>query len=255
MFNCIIVDDEMPAREELKYQLKNFNNIKVIAESDNGFDALEKIKKLNPDLVFLDIQMPQMDGIKVAEEILKENISALIIFVTAYDEFAVKAFEVNAIDYLLKPISEERLEKSIDKITGMYNDDRELYSSKIQEVINKIESKGFNDINMISVMKSDKIIPLNLDEIIYSTVENRDTVIFSTKGKYLYNDTLTQLNNLLSGGCFFRCHRSYIINLRYVKEIEPWFNCTYQIRLEGAEELIPVSRNKVKAFKRIMNIK
>lgn len=255
MINSIIVDDEMPAREELKYLLEDIEEVNVVGEAANGIEALRMNKELKPDLIFLDIQMPQINGIEVVEKIMQEENIPIIIFVTAYDEFAVKAFEVNAVDYLLKPVQDNRLYKSINKVLELYQEDKEVYNSRIEKMISEIQNKSSTRMNRISVIKLDKIIPLNLDEIIYATIEGRDTIIYSLKGKFDYKETLTELYNMLNTKKFFRCHRSYIVNIDYIKEIEPWFNGTYQIRMENSDELIPVSRNKIKKFKEIMNIK
>ena len=134
LLRCLIVDDEMPARQELLYILSGIEGVEVAGEASHGIEALELIKKLRPDIVFLDIQMPQMSGIDVARKLLHEDYKPIIIFVTAYDQFAIEAFEVNAIDYLLKPISEERLEKRLENI--IFNEDKEKFD------YNKLDRKS-----------------------------------------------------------------------------------------------------------------
>ncbi|RKD31562.1 LytR/AlgR family response regulator transcription factor [Thermohalobacter berrensis] len=253
MLKAIIVDDEMPAREELKFLLKEFNEIDIIGEASNGVEAIKLNEKLRPDLIFLDIQMPQITGIEVAEKVLDSTHVPLIIFVTAFDQFAIKAFEVNAIDYLLKPLCKERLEKSIKKAINLYKAKNYDYENKLEKLIKEI--KGRNEkVDKISVYKNGRLIPLDLDEIIYATVKEKNTVIVSTKGEFETNNTLSQLQEKLKNHNFFRSHRSFLVNLDFIEEIEPWFNSTYQVKLKNNKEKIPVSRNHCKEFRKLMNI-
>ncbi|SHH65685.1 two component transcriptional regulator, LytTR family [Caloranaerobacter azorensis DSM 13643] len=253
MIRCIIVDDEMPAREEIKYLLQQFDDIDIVGEAAHGLEAIELIQKLKPDLIFLDIKMPKISGIEVAEHVIKDEYVPLIVFITAFDQFAIKAFDVNAIDYLLKPISKERLKKTIDKIKEIYYS-RIDYNDRLEKFLKYIKDEERNKINKISVYKNGKLIPLNLNEIIYITVEGRTTVIVSTKGRFESNNTLSQLERKLNTKNFFRSHRSFLINIDYIEEIEPWFNSTYQIKMKYSKEKIPVSRSQVKEFREIMNI-
>lgn len=252
MIRCLIVDDELPAREELKYLLSNSNKVKVVGEASHGLEALELIKKIEPDVIFLDIQMPQMSGIDVARKILQEDHIPMIIFVTAYDEFAIEAFEVNAIDYLLKPISEERLYSRIEKIYFMKNNEQVNPIEQLNKLIQGI--KVSNPSSRISVYFKNKLIPIDTNDIIYSTVENKTTVIVTAKGKYETNYNLSELQEKLDPEIFFRTHKSYILNLNFIESIEPWFNSTYNINLKNSKDIVPVSRNYAKKFKEIMNI-
>lgn len=242
MFNCLIVDDEMPAREELKYLLKSFEDINIIGEASHGLEAIELNNTLNPDLIFLDIQMPQINGIDVAKKIYKDNWLPLIIFTTAYDDFAIKAFETNAVDYLLKPISLDRLEKAINK-------SREIFNTLTP---NKESEKP--TIEKICLYNDGSIVPVDFEDIVYATVEEGVTIIFTSKGSYEYKNSLSNLEEKLSGSNFFRSHRSFLINLDYIEKIEPWFNSTFLIKMKNSKEEIYVSRNKVKEFKKIMDI-
>lgn len=251
---CLIVDDEMPARQELLYILSSIEDVKVIGEASNGIEALELIKTLKPDIVFLDIQMPQVSGMDVARRLLEEEHKPIIIFVTAYDEFAVEAFEVNAIDYLLKPISEERLQKTLEKITHSNVKDEKFDYSVLNRLIQDIKSATNTTIQRISLYYNNRLIPIEIKDIIYVTVEDKNTVVVSNKGKFETNYTLNDLMDKFDASIFFRSHKSYIINLNYIESIEPWFNSTYNINLKGYKEKIPVSRSYAKSFKEIMNI-
>ncbi len=254
MQRCLIVDDEMPARQELLYILSSIEDVKVIGEASNGIEALELIKTLKPDIVFLDIQMPQVSGMDVARRLLEEEHKPIIIFVTAYDQFAVEAFEVNAIDYLLKPISEERLQKTLEKITSNKKSDEEVDYNKLSRLIQDIKSNTKVAPQRISLYYKNKLIPIETKDIIYATIEDKNTVIICNKGKFEANCTLNELMDRLDSSTFFRSHKSYIVNLNYIESIEPWFNSTYNINLRGHKEIIPVSRSYAKAFKEAMNI-
>lgn len=254
MIKCLIVDDEKPAREELEYLLKDFSDISIVGMASHGLEAIKLYRELNPDLIFLDVQMPQINGIEVAEQLITEDKKPLIIFVTAYDNYAIKAFELNAIDYLLKPVSEERLKNALDKVRKTMSNFLD-YEDRLRRLLFEISPKdSCNMIRKICLYKNGTLIPINTDEIIYATVENRSTVIISKKGRYEYPNTLSHLEEKLNTANFFRSHRSFLINLNYIEQIEPWFNSTYMIKLRYTDEKIPVSRNQVKRFKEIMNI-
>ena len=253
MQRCLIVDDEMPAREELKYILNSTKDVEVIGEASHGMEALELIDKLRPDIVFLDIQMPQMSGIDVARKLLHKEHRPMIVFVTAYNKFAVEAFEVNAIDYLLKPISDERLKDSLNKINERRQKEKDIDElSKLIEYFKKNTKEPPQQ--RISLYHEDILIPLETKEIIYATIEDKKTIIISNKGKFETNYTLNELMDELDPSMFFRTHKSYIVNLNFIESIEPWFNSTFNINLRNNKEKIPVSRNYAKSFKEVMNI-
>lgn len=254
MIKAIVVDDELPAREELIYIFQSFKNIEIIGEASHGIEALELNRKLKPDLIFLDIEMPKYSGIDVARKIMKEPHIPFIVFVTAYGEYALEAFEVNAIDYILKPISIERLSKSMDKIIHNMNIERTDYIDKLNKLIQDLKTEETKSSTRISVSDKGRLIPLNSSEIIYATIEEKNTVIFSEKGKFETNYTLGELAEKLNMQNFFRSHKSYLINLDLIEVIEPWFNSTFNLKLKNTKENIPVSRSRSKEFRQIMNI-
>jgi two-component system LytT family response regulator/two-component system response regulator LytT len=253
MIRCLVVDDELPAREELKYILSKSNKVTVVGEATHGLEALELYKKLMPDLVFLDIQMPQLNGIDVARIITKEDNHHIpkIIFVTAYDRFAIEAFEVNAIDYILKPISEERLISRIERIYSSRENDGRITIDRLNRLLDEIKPTS---ITRLSVYHNNKLIPINTKDIIYITIEGKHTVIVTINGKYMGNNRLNELYSKLDSKIFFRCHKSYILNLNFIETIEPWFNSTFNINLKCCKDVIPVSRKYSKKFKDLMNI-
>jgi len=253
MLRCLIVDDEKPARDEILYILEEIDDVEVAGEASHGIEALELIEKIRPDVVFLDIQMPQMSGIEIAKRILEKGLELMIIFVTAYDQFALDAFEVNAIDYLLKPICEDRLKRTIQKIATLKSNKEGLNYDKLSRLI-KDMSPSKSSSPWISVFYKNKLIPIETKDIVYITVEDKNTVIVTEKGKFEINYTLNELMDKLDPNLFFRSHKSYIVNLKYIESIEPWFNSTYNINLKSTKDIVPVSRTYSKRFKEIMNI-
>lgn len=259
MFRCMIVDDESPAREELRFLLSVYEDIEVVAQASYGTEAIQKCKEYKPNLVFLDIQMPLMSGIEVANALHTSPWLPIIIFTTAYDDFALQAFETNAVDYLLKPISKERLQKALDKsrelLTSLENAKEERSLKHVEE--NKVRadlSNASKSIKKICLYKNGSLIPVAFGTILYAVVENNNTRIVTDKDIFDYPYPLSHLEEKLADPIFFRCHRNYIINLDYMEKIETWFNGTYRVHLKACEEKVPVSRNKVKDFKRIMAI-
>lgn len=251
---CLIVDDEIHARKELLYILNDIVDVEVVGESSYGMEALELNRKLKPDIMFLDIQMPEMSGMDVAKILLGEKHRPIIIFVTAYDQFAIEAFEVNAVDYLLKPISEERLKDRIKNITLMKKNNKDINYDKLSKMIQEIKSDKNSLPNLISVYHKNKLIPIEIKDIIYATIENKNTIIVTSEGKFEINCTLSKLLEKLNPSMFFRSHKSYIVNLNNISSVEPWFNATYNIELKGNLGMIPVSRTYAKDFLKIMNI-
>lgn len=233
--NCIIVDDEYPSREELKYFINNFSKLKIIKEFENSINALNYIKgNNNIDVAFLDINMPDFDGMALAKVISRFEKKPKIIFVTAYKEYAIDAFEVEAFDYILKPYSEDRIKKLLLKFEKDSN--VKNYSSRIT----------FSNNDRILVLKQKDISCIQAHERKIKVFYNNN--IFCANMKF--SDVLTELDN----GIFFQTHRSYVVNLNNILEIEHWFNNTYILMLRGVNEKIPVSRNYIKEFRKIMNI-
>ncbi|KXG77199.1 LytR/AlgR family response regulator transcription factor [Thermotalea metallivorans] len=251
---CMIVDDEAPAREEIKYLLQKYGGVEVVAEAEEGKKAFEIIKREKPDVIFLDIQMRGMSGFDVADELMKLESCPLIVFITAYDQYAIKAFEINAVDYILKPISSERLKSTMDRLSNLLKrGSGDMGKVNIEELLKYISKP--RQIQKISVYSNGKHIPLDPYEIIYISVEGRNTVIKSKKGEFISNLNLGELEEKLKDFPFFRSHRSFLINLEEIQEIDNWFHGTYQITMRGLpEEKIPVSRSNAQKFREMMNL-
>lgn len=236
----LIVDDERYAREELTYLLEKFPDVKLVGEAESGEVAILKALQLQPDVVFLDIEMPKMNGLEAAKALVELKKVPLIVFATAYPEFAAEAFRINAVDYLLKPYDEEQLKQTIDRI------EKRLYpttSANHSETIGKLAVEADGEITYI--------LP---QSILYIYRDEKVTkIITSTKG-YEIRTTLKELESRLEPFSFFRIHKSTLVNLRYVSRISPWFNGAYQLELEGVEDQLSVSRNYVKDLRQRLEL-
>jgi DNA-binding LytR/AlgR family response regulator len=250
MVKCIIVDDEKPARDEIKHHITKNTHYTILNSFDNGLDALEFLKNNTVDIVFLDITMTGLDGIETAKKIVSSPLekNPHIVFVTAYDEYAVKAFELNAIDYILKPINEVRFNKCIKRINMEINHDQ-MAKNKVQSFVNKIPKD-----NIVSLSKDGAVFPIRVNQIKLIYIEDRTLIVETTKGKFLLNTSMNDFSENLCEKDFFRAHRSYIININYIEKIIPWFNSTYKVKIVDIDLDIPISRYKTNEFKQIMSI-
>ena len=236
----IIVDDERLARAELKKLLQEFPEIEVIAEASNVNEGIEKIDTLNPDLVFLDIQMPGKTGFDLLQEVDK---APYVIFTTAYDEFAIMAFEVNALDYLLKPIEPKRLADAIHKI--------KLAEEKTEQFIGNRDMLTEQD--QVFVKDGEKCWFVKLSEIrLFESVGNYARVFFGPN-KPLILKSLNALEERLEPRVFFRANRKHIVNMRMIEKVEPYFNGGLLLELRGGDK-IEVSRRQTVKFKEMMSL-
>jgi len=241
----VIIDDEYLSIEELSFLLSKIDYIDIVGKADCGIDGLNLIKKLNPDLVFVDVKMPDITGIQLSKEINKLNVKCRIIFTTAYDQYAVEAFDVNAIDYILKPYEEERVLKAASKAKYI------LKNNNITTIKVPTNNIAFNK---LPVLKDDKLILTNIEDVLLIYTEDRNIYIKTSKETFISNYSLQELEERLSEKGFFRTHRSYLVNLNKIREISPWFNGSYVAILEGLTDEVPISRNHVKLFKQLLGI-
>lgn len=250
MLDVILVDDELAALEELADKLEQIGGIRITGKYQDPEAALENIRKNPPDAVFLDIQMREIDGFTLAGEILRFDAKIEVVFATAYDEYAVKAFEINAVDYVLKPFIKERLAVTIKKITEKKQDAPSQNRDGLGILIR--ERMMRQSVKKIPVWSENQILILNPREIWYFTVENGKVTVVSTQGRYLSRDSLAFWEERLKEQRFFRTHKNFLVNLDKVRQVAPFFNYTYLLKLEGLNDEIPVSRNYLKEFKRVM---
>ena len=242
----LVVDDEELARARIKELLADIPDVEVAGEAENGLRAVELVGELGPDVVILDIQMPGMDGFEVVEALTHVP---LVIFATAFDEYAIKAFEVNSVDYLLKPISRERLGEAIERARSLLDDTPQL-DDQMARLAGLIRSR---DMRRLPVMKGKKIVLVDLDDIVWIGVEGELVFVHTASEKYMMNATMAELESRLDPRVFFRSHRSSIVNLNHVKEIVPWFSGKYKIVVddERKSELV-LSRARAKRLREIL---
>ncbi len=251
---ALIVDDENSARHELRYLLSSFKNIEIIGEAASAQEALALVKALEYQVLFLDVFMPDMTGLELSEAIQKLPNPPKVIFVTADDEYAFKAFEVNAIDYLLKPVEPGRLKKAIDKLTMFYqkpaNDNEKIQNP--EDGSNKPVTSQIK-LDRIPVEKQGKTILLAESDIFYAFSEQDYIYIKTYCDKLVIRFTLKELEARLNPQFFFRTHRCYLVNLHKVKEIVPFFNGTYNLVVDDEEQSkVPVSRAQAKKLRKII---
>lgn len=233
MIKAIIADDERLARAELKKLLQKLDQIEIIGEASNGNEAVEMIENLKPTLVFLDIEMPGKNGFEVLEKL---SLVPQIIFVTAYDEFAIKAFESNALDYILKPINFDRLEAAVNKV----------------KTESKKSSKGkLNKESQIFIKDGDKCWFVKLEEIRLFESEGNYIRLYFEHHKPLILKSLNNLEERLNEKEFFRVSRKHIINLNFIEKVDSWFNGSLRVTLKSGE-LIEISRRQSARFKEMM---
>lgn len=249
----ILVDDEPPALDELAYLLSKFDDVQVVGTASTGQEAVRVILESKPDLVFLDIQMPGKSGFQVLEDIVQMKHPPLVVFATAYDNYAIQAFEENAVDYLLKPISASRLQKSVERIrtqlSGAPNDT--IKPSPDLRTLLAVAGIG-PDIARISVECNGRNVLLSPREVVYfQTAEKRVLAYTKEKSFTCPSDlSLEKIEERLCGYPFFRANRSQLINLTYVRSYAPWFNGKYVATLsDGATTDITINKARVKAFR------
>lgn len=241
LYKTIVVEDEELTRKGLIKKLEPFDEINIIDTADNGIEAVEKINKLKPDLIFLDIQMPGMNGFEVLQNL---EFMPIVIFTTAFDEYALKAFETNSIDYLLKPIEEERLAKAIGKLKKFSTEENKKadFDSGIASLLNELKNKQ-EKLTRIHIKIGDEVLFVNTSDIYIFKADNKYTTICTFDDEYIINDTLASLEEKLSDN-FVRIHRGFIINMDHLNKLKKWFGGKYIAVMKDKKKTeIPVSRN------------
>jgi two-component system LytT family response regulator len=233
MIRTVIIDDESLARERIISLLKKEMDIEVVGECSDGEDALQKINSLKPDLVFLDIQMPIMNGVEVIKN-LSEYLPE-VIFVTAYDEYAVEAFEMNALDYLLKPFDQDRFSKTLTRARQriLANNTKEISEKLNSLIVTFSQNKpGEKYLTKFVIKSGGKISFINVDELNYIEADGNYLTLHTANSKHLYRDTITNVAEKLNPDLFVRIHRSYIVKIETIKEMQSHFNSEYIITLK-----------------------
>jgi two-component system response regulator LytT len=252
---ALIVDDEQPARDELAFLLKGFPDVEVVGQGKNGPEAVNLIRDLSPQLVFLDVQMPGLDGFGVIKKLLEKKLPLpLFVFATAYDHYAVHAFEVSAIDYLLKPIARARVEKAIAKVRRMI-ESSDLTHQKLDKLVQMAEERPAGQKTKLMVRSGGRLYPVNSEDIIFASIIDGviSLVTKEMEGESIFR-TVEDLQANLDERTFWRVHRSYVVNIHRIKEVIPWFKGSYQLKMEDRKQTeIPVSRGQARRLRELFN--
>ena len=253
--SAVIVDDEKLAREELHYLLKQVGDIEVLAEGSNGVEAVSLIKEHNPDLVFLDVQMPDLDGFGVIKKLVdKKQPIPQIVFATAFDQYAVRAFEVNAIDYLLKPFDKKRVQQSVQKArTKLHSAPSQ--NDKLESLVKMLESQR-PQASKILLRAAGRLFLIDQKDVCYAAIEEGVITVATSQMEGHSNcRTLEELMEMLDPNFFWRAHRSYVVNINRIKEVVPWFKSSYQLRMDDKKQTeIPVSRAQTKRLREFFGL-
>ena len=243
---AIIVEDEFLAQQELSWIIKQHSAIDIVACFDNGLDVLKFLQHSEVDVIFLDINIPSLDGVLLAQNISKFAHKPQIVFITAWKEHAVQAFELEAFDYILKPYHESRIVAMLHKLEAHWQQ---------QHQPNVPDAATLRPIaQTVNLIKDERIIVTDINEIYYVEAHEKLSFVYTRREEYVMSMTITEFCHRLPESQFFRCHRSYCVNLSKIREIEPWFNNTYILRLRDLDFQVPVSRSKVKAFRQLMRL-
>ena len=261
---AVLVDDEQLARDELGYLLGQIGGVEVLGQAGNGIEALTTIERLQPDVVFLDVQMPGLTGFEVARRMVEARAASHIIFVTAYDQHAIEAFEVNAVDYLLKPVDQARLEVAVERARRRVDTDRTAIrgassSTSISEQLEKIVqlvAERQSRRERLAVKVGERFMLVQAEEIVYASLADEGITVVTSQHTGVSNyRTLDELHERLDPSVFWRVHRSHLVNINKIKEIVPWFSRNYLLRMkdEKATE-IPVSRTQTRRLREYLKL-
>ena len=254
--NTLIVDDEKPARDELAYLLKSFPEISLVGQGKNGVEAVALIKEHAPDLVFLDVQMPGLNGFGVLKKLMDRKVKVPhIVFATAYDNYAVQAFEVNAVDYVLKPFDKGRIAKAIQRAKKML-EAKSSPAERLETLVSQLAvDKGAQPVKLL-VKAQQRLFLVDADDVVYASIEDGliTVVTRELEGSSNYR-TLEELQASLDSDVFWRAHRSYLVNINYIKEVVPWFKSSYVLRMADKKQAeVPVSRAQTKRLRELLKM-
>jgi len=259
--SAVIVDDEQLARDELAYLLQSIGDIDVIAQGKNGVEGVNLIKEHNPDLVFLDVQMPGLDGFGVIKKLLDRKVAMpQVIFATAFDQYAVKAFEVNAVDYVLKPFDKKRIAQAIEKAKKNLESAEPAASSdqRIDALLQMLEQKTEQKAGQSKILlkANGRMFLVDQKDICFASIEDGVITVVAANMEGQSNcRTLEELLDSLDQGAFWRAHRSFLVNINRIKEVVPWFKSSYQLRMDDKKHTeVPVSRVQTRRLRELFKL-
>lgn len=246
LLKAFIVDDEPLARDELTYLLRQSKRIEVVGEAESVEETIEQIQHKQIDVLFIDIQLSNESGLDLAGKLLGMKHCPMVVFATAYDEYALKAFELNAVDYILKPYEEERVLKTIEKLERLTES-----QSKNEKIIQKRPPRFAEGAEKLAITFEEKIVLLNVSDIFYVGTIDGKTVVVTKKQNYQISEPLITIEKKIQNPSFIRVHRAFLVNINAIVEIEPWFNSTYNLMMPDGSK-VPVSRTFTKELKQIL---
>ncbi len=265
---ALIIDDEPLARQELQYLLERVGGVEVLAQGTNGIEAVELIRTHKPDVVFLDVQMPGLDGFAVLKKLLDRKVPMpQVVFATAFNQYAVRAFEVNAIDYLLKPFDRKRVMQTIEKaqarvtVPGETPNPSQETGAKLDALLKLVEEQSQAqtpkpNTGKVVVRAQSRLLLVDQKEICFASIEGGTiSVVTSTVEGHSNCRTLEELTDQLDPEAFWRAHRSFVVNIQHIREVVPWFKSSYQLRMDDPKKTeIPVSRAQTKRLRELFNL-
>lgn len=255
--NAVIIDDEKPARDELAFLLRSFPEVSVVGQGKNGLEAVALIKEHNPDLVFLDVQMPGLDGFGVIQKLMDRKVRLPhIVFATAYESYAVQAFEVNAVDYILKPFDKQRLSRALQRARRAVGAESSP-AERLETLMHQLGARGSGHHPVKLLVKSQgRLLLVDAAEMVCASIED-GTITISTReleGTSNYR-TIEELSEALDSERFWRPHRSHLVNINHIKEVLPWFKSSYMLKMNDKKQSeIPVSRAQTKRLRELLKM-
>jgi two-component system LytT family response regulator/two-component system response regulator LytT len=251
----VVVDDEQLAREELRYLLEQLGGVEIVAQAGNGVEALRVIEEYQPDLVMLDVQMPGLTGFEVARRVVQAGLESQLVFVTAYDQYAIDAFEINAVDYLLKPVEAARLATAVERVRKRLAAEKSKKDTDLEPLLQMLaDRQGRRE--QLAIKIEERFLLVHTDEVVHASVEDDQirVVTNSLSGTSNYR-TLDELQTRLDPSVFWRVHRSHLVNINKIKEIVPWFSRNYILKMKDAKGTeIPVSRSQTRRLREYLKL-
>ncbi|MDA2913651.1 LytTR family DNA-binding domain-containing protein [Acidobacteriia bacterium AH_259_A11_L15] len=250
----LIVDDEKPAREELAYLLKSIPDVTVVGQARNGLEAVNFIREKSPDVVFLDVQMPGLDGFGVLKKLVDKKVKLPhIVFATAYDHYAVQAFEVHAVDYVLKPFDKARVSESIHRARRLTA--AQPAGGQLETLLDQMRVRPTPPAKLL-LKTQQRMLLIDAHDMVYATItEGLITIVTRDLDGMSNYRTLEELQAHLDPNCFWRVHRSYLVNINRIKEVIPWFKSTYQLRMDDRRQSeVPVSRAQTRRLREFLKL-
>jgi two-component system, LytTR family, response regulator len=254
--STLIVDDEKPAREELAFLLKGFAEVRVVGQGRNGLEAVSLIKDHAPDLVFLDVQMPGLDGFGVLRRLVELKLRVPhVIFATAFDNYAVHAFEVNAVDYVLKPFDRERIAKAIERARRMI-EGHSSPSTRLETLLEQLSAPKPVPPSKLLLKVGGRLLLVSADEIVCASIDDGVITVCTRELEGISNfRTIEDLQTSLESDSFWRPHRSHLVNINHIKEVVPWFKSSYMLRMaDRRQSEVPVSRTQTRRLRELFKL-